>query len=269
MMTAWTMCGWLARLLLRRRRGCFCCWRWCGPFSLLASSSSSGGGSTSTSTSTSHKSGDDNINGATSWPSASTVALLLAYISTGAAQPTLVDMVRYSGAAGVSATRLPLLLPMLANTAGMAAVGLLALCDTAPPTATAEQQQRELEEESGRPRLCVAGQLMLLVWVDMAASTLILLGLLLVGSGIYVVMYSSTTLWTACIASCAGTATLSRRQWMGVWLLTAGVRMTMTTASTHDCVAATGVLDNCAACSFVGGYSCCSTAGTSSCRHHR
>ena len=154
-----------------------------------------------------------------SWISRETL-LTLVYVLTGAAQPTLTDSVRRSGGAGAP-TPIPLLLPMLANTAGMAGVGLMYLCPGGDTDETGE-----VMVVAPRPweRCCASWRrLAVLLAVDLASSTLILLGLLLTGSGVYVVMYSSTTLWTACIAVCSGTAVLSGRQWIGVLCLTAGL----------------------------------------------
>jgi hypothetical protein len=151
-------------------------------------------------------------------------ALTLVYVLTGAAQPTLTDAVRYAGGVGATNTTLPLLLPMLANTAGMAGVGLMLLCPASDATTSNDSAPAEVELMAGvrAPRTllerCASRQMALLVVVDMASSALILSGLLLVGSGVYVVMYSSTTLWTAAIAVCSGTSTLSRRQWLGALL---------------------------------------------------
>ena len=156
------------------------------------------------------------------------LGLVVVYVVTGAAQPILTDWIKYRGGTGSSSSSvtLPLLLPMVANTAGMASVGLLMLrpwCVGPPRPLHAPSPSADGMKKPPRRGLCTSGQVFLLVWVDMAASVLILLGLLLVGSGVYVVMYSSTTLWTAAIASLAKAQSLSSWQWAGVLCLTSGL----------------------------------------------
>ena len=111
--------------------------------------------------------------------------LIAVYILTGAAQPTLTDALRYSGGTGAERS-VPLLLPMLASTAGMASVGLMSGCPLSWPTflvSEAEPTCTSLVHRVQRSR-----QMALLLVVDMASSALIVYGLLLVGSGVYVVM---------------------------------------------------------------------------------
>ena len=117
--------------------------------------------------------------------------LTVVYVLTGAAQPTLTDAVRYSGGAGTTQSA-PLLLPMLASTAGMAGVGLMLLC---PSSCAPNSSLSGVDVVAGTAlptrwrKTCINRQIALLVVVDLASSVLILVGLLLVGSGVYVVMY--------------------------------------------------------------------------------
>ena len=122
--------------------------------------------------------------------------LTTVYISTGAAQPTLTDAVRYSGGVGAEGS-VPLLLPMLASTAGMAGVGLMLLCPSLSANGSAPSVSLLLEVDAVGTcillptnwyKRCINRQVALLVVVDMVSSVLILSGLLLVGSGVYVVM---------------------------------------------------------------------------------
>ena len=111
--------------------------------------------------------------------------LIAVYILTGAAQPTLTDAVRYSGGTGAERS-MPLLLPMLASTAGMASVGLMSGCPLSWSTFLVSEAETTCPSLTHRFR--GSRQMALLVVVDMASSALILCGLLLVGSGVYVVM---------------------------------------------------------------------------------
>ena len=124
-----------------------------------------------------------------SWIPTRLGVLTVVYVLTGAAQPTLTDAVRYSGGAG-TAGPVPLLLPMLASTAGMAGVGLMLFC---PLSCVPTTSLQEVGVATVLPRwkMCINRQVGLLVVVDMVSSVLILVGLLLVGSGVYVVMYAS------------------------------------------------------------------------------
>jgi hypothetical protein len=128
-----------------------------------------------------------------SWINTRLGVLTVAYVVTGAAQPTLTDAVRYSGGAGTTQSA-PLLLPMLASTAGMAGVGLMLLC---PSSCAPNSSLSGVDVVAGTAlptrwrKTCINRQIALLVVVDMVSSMLILVGLLLVGSGVYVVMCAS------------------------------------------------------------------------------
>jgi hypothetical protein len=131
-----------------------------------------------------------------SWLTTRLGLLTSVYILTGAAQPTLTDAVRYSGGVGVEGS-VPLLLPMLASTAGMAGVGLMLLCPSRSAASSAPSVSPLPDVDAVgacRPppthwyKRCLNRQVALLVAVDMVSSVLILSGLLLVGSAVYVVM---------------------------------------------------------------------------------
>jgi hypothetical protein len=134
--------------------------------------------------------------GALRWLTTRLGLLTAVYILTGAAQPTLTDAVRYSGGVGAEGS-VPLLLPMLASTAGMAGVGLMLLCPSRSAASSAPSVSPLPEVDAVgacRPppthwyKRCLNRQVALLVAVDMVSSVLILSGLLLVGSAVYVVM---------------------------------------------------------------------------------
>lgn len=131
-----------------------------------------------------------------SWLTTRLGLLTSVYILTGAAQPTLTDAVRYSGGVGVEGS-VPLLLPMLASTAGMAGVGLMLLCPSRSAASSAPSVSPLPDVDAVgacRPppthwyKRCLNRQVALLLAVDMVSSVLILSGLLLVGSAVYVVM---------------------------------------------------------------------------------
>ena len=156
----------------------------------------------------------------------------MVYVLTGVVQPTLTDIVRYSGGGGGHAVP-PLMLTLLASTLGMAIVPV--------GTCIASRCRRDLRGTAGRlknaPPLEGGGggggsklsrpdpvaAVALLILVDLVSASLIQGGLLMVGSGVYVVMYASTTFWTAAIASASGATVLTARQWTAVLLLTGGL----------------------------------------------
>eukprot|EP01052_Picozoa_sp_SAG31_P029834 SAG31_NODE_3004_length_4795_cov_2.802598_2_plen_122_part_00 len=114
---------------------------------------------------------------------------------------------RYSGGGGGHSFP-PLLLTLLASTLGMALVPWGAWL------AVRLRQPRQSAEAVGAPAPCSSSsredyvyptrRVGLLVTLDIASQGLIQLGLLAVGGGVYVVMYSSTTFWTACFAQMSG-----------------------------------------------------------------
>ncbi len=161
------------------------------------------------------------------------------YLATGVLQPLLVDGVRVCGAAGSA------LLPLLANTTGMAAVGAFARLvaewpgraaapgaqyaalsqrdATGAPPARYRTEDREagvaaaaFAENSKRRAVLAATAL------DLVAGWLCATALVQVGSGVYTVIYSSTTAWTAVISWLLGKR-LVAGQWAGIGLVSLGL----------------------------------------------
>jgi hypothetical protein len=62
-------------------------------------------------------------------------------------------------------------------------------------------------------------------FIDMAANVLLQSALILVGGGVFVVFYSSCTLWTAVLSYCVSGKELSRTEWGGILMLTAGLML--------------------------------------------
>ena len=245
--------------------------------------------------------------------------VLLVYLLTGVMQPTLVDWVKYTGAAGMSSP--PAMLTLLSNTLGMALVVRVArlllpwspaplrrqlvvalegpdgvepeakssskehtnvgvsqdlvidVADGGPSQDTfiahaanddhhirmrggvrhpgsevgdANQQgggseQSELGgSHSGRgvhvpslPALAIQEpqpaidlfdrRVLVPTAVDLCSGVLVMMGLLVVGSGVYVVIYSSCTAWTAVLSRLFLRRRLARMQWLGVALCTLGL----------------------------------------------
>jgi len=148
----------------------------------------------------------------------------LLYIGTGIAQPLLTDAVKYRGGAG-SGDGPATLVPLLAHTLGMTLV--VQLADLAGLRNGGGGGGRGGGGGGGARR---GGHIPAEVFakataIDLASGILTTSGLLLVGSGIYTVIYSSTTAWTAVISYVTGTSALSSGQWLGVALVTLGLGM--------------------------------------------
>lgn len=136
--------------------------------------------------------------------------LMVLYVATALVQPTLTDEIRYSGGAGHVGWP-PTLLAMMANTLAMATLMVFA-------------------GRSLRGTLCARGKLdrtslrliLLTTALDFVSGMLLTTGLLMLGSGLFVVIYSSTTAWTALWARCTGQK-LSAGRWVGVLLVSGGM----------------------------------------------
>mmetsp|Transcript_16419 Transcript_16419/g.19176 ORF Transcript_16419/g.19176 Transcript_16419/m.19176 type:complete len:389 (-) Transcript_16419:340-1506(-) len=150
------------------------------------------------------------------------------YCVTGVIQPILVDYVRYNGGTNDWP---PTLLPLLANALGMALVLKLANI-TNVKLSYNQNNGRSLvrkRRNSGewifrylsrteKRRFIIATML------DFGSAACTITGLLLVGSGIYTIIYSSGTAWTAVISWIYGKE-LHQGQWMGVFIVTLGLAL--------------------------------------------
>ena len=186
------------------------------------------------------------------------VAVVVLYLATGVLQPTLVDWVKYCGAAGMKHP--PAMLTLLSNTAGMAlaapsawlvlrmrclptgfrqqlavAAGcqsaLAVLPDTgALTTAVPRAEVNTLSAWRGPVtrslwmfrRLCDR-RVVVASSIDLCSGLLVMIGLLSVGSGMYVIIYSSCTAWTAVISRVFLGKRLHPLQAIGVVLCTLGL----------------------------------------------
>ncbi len=156
----------------------------------------------------------------------------LLYLLSGIVQPLLTDAIKYRGGTGRQDNSLPpTLLPTLANASGMASVTIL--------SALLKRFQRVFRKNwrsSASKRLELFSSLDATAYrpltmkvlsratlIDFASAVLVTRGLLLVGSGVYTVIYSSTTAWTAVISYLSGTSKPSSSQWLGIAIVTLGL----------------------------------------------
>lgn len=123
------------------------------------------------------------------------------YLVSGVMQPLLIDSLHYMGGAQEAT-----MLPLLANTLGMASVGLFVV-----PT----------KREAPLP----AAQRFWATAIDMTSGALTSSGIVLVGSGTFTVIYSSTPAWTAVISFVLGHTVLDGGQWLGIAFVTLGLAM--------------------------------------------
>eukprot|EP01134_Creolimax_fragrantissima_P008547 CFRG8547T1 len=136
---------------------------------------------------------------------------LVGYVGSGLIQPVLVDLMKYNGVIGPVMP--PLLIPSILNTIGMALVYFL------PGSAVRASHVKDvLFFQVRNPRL-----LGLCILVDMMAISLATTGLLMVGSGMFVVIYSSNTLWTALLSRILTKKVFETSHWIGIALLTLGL----------------------------------------------
>ena len=159
--------------------------------------------------------------------------LVLVYVVTGILQPTLVDWIKYNGAAGMVSP--PALLTLLSNTVGMALGG---------PAASAVYRmfgRQSLPDESKHDEASTFGchhilcrRVVVSACLDIVSSALIMVGLLSVGSGVFVVIYSSVTAWTALLSRCVLGTRLRWQQWCGVALCSVGLMANAYASATHD-----------------------------------
>ena len=135
-------------------------------------------------------------------------AYMLVYIATALMQPTLTDEIRYSGGGGHVGFP-PTLLATLSNTVAMSSLLVIA-----PGGFDGLRRIFSNRASAGRVLICTA--------LDFVSGCLLTTGLLMVGGGMFVVVYASTTVWTALWARWSGQH-LSAGRWAGVLLVFAGM----------------------------------------------
>ena len=131
---------------------------------------------------------------------------IVIYVATALVQPTLTDKIRYVGGAGHIGWP-PTLLATITNTLAMASLMIFA---------DGGVRRALCRERASLRRILIATAF------DFTSGCLLTTGLLMLGGGIWVVIYSSTTVWTALFACCTGQR-LAPGRWAGVLLVSGGM----------------------------------------------
>jgi drug/metabolite transporter (DMT)-like permease len=135
------------------------------------------------------------------------VAVVL-YVISGICQPLGVDYLKYQGFMGSKDPSVPSThIGVLLNTLGMAGVGAVFLLRHPWP---------QLSQVQYRNMLIVCA-------IDLVSQALVMYGQLKVGGGLYVVLYSSCTVWTAILSRILLHKQLTFQQWLAVLEVTAGL----------------------------------------------
>lgn len=157
-----------------------------------------------------------------------TYVLYVVYLITGIAYSPLAMTIKYQGAAGMSFP--PAGITVLCNTLGMASVGLLAAGVKRLFAALTANKAGGTAEGSSSTTTTASSALpvldkrvLLAAAVDLASTLLSVSGLMLVGSGVYVIMYSSCTAWVAILSRALLGKRLPTLRWLGVALCTLGL----------------------------------------------
>jgi drug/metabolite transporter (DMT)-like permease len=140
-------------------------------------------------------------------------AAAVIYVVTGIFQPTIVDVIKYSG--GTGAVKPPMMLPTCAMCGAMALTVFV-------PESWAKDKRSNKEQQS-RPPIKITKGLLLAAAVDLVSSWLLYAGLLMTGSAVFVVIYGSNTMWTAVFAFYWSKKRLARMQWIGIATLSFGL----------------------------------------------
>jgi len=128
--------------------------------------------------------------------------LLVLFVSSGVMQPLLISTLGYNGAYDKST-----LLFLLPNYVGMSLAGLL--------------KRDVFGKGTFRKR-----KLAILCSVDVVSQGLCQYGLAVAGSSLYIVIYSSTTIWIALLSRIVIRRKLSSGQWIGCCIVVAGLAIT-------------------------------------------
>ena len=145
------------------------------------------------------------------------ICLLAVYLGSGTLQPLAVDELRYHNALGP----VYLLLPTLASTLGMAAVGLLVPRDDIRSVLARLRRSGGVASPTtgwSLRRVVLSGAV-----IDLAAGVLLTVGLEIVGGSVFSVLYASTTAWTALLAKVFLKRDIGAVRGLGVASVTVGL----------------------------------------------
>eukprot|EP00669_Euglena_mutabilis_P003327 TRINITY_DN14275_c0_g1_i1.p1 TRINITY_DN14275_c0_g1~~TRINITY_DN14275_c0_g1_i1.p1 ORF type:complete len:364 (-),score=87.76 TRINITY_DN14275_c0_g1_i1:193-1284(-) len=130
------------------------------------------------------------------------------YVLSGVCQPILVDALKYEGfMGGKDASRPSTHIGVLLNMIGMVFIGMVYLVRHPWPRLTRGQYRN----------------MAVVCLLDLLSQALVMYGQLKVGGGLYVVLYSSCTVWTAVLSRLLLGKVLHRQQWIGVAEVTGGL----------------------------------------------
>ena len=160
----------------------------------------------------------------TSSPSVNKLIIgVIVYISTGIAQPILIDTLRIHALLGHKY----LLLPTLANTTGMALCGLLA---SASNWNDFKHLLLTSSSSSSSSNSIIVGKnnnlkqwIFMTALVDLISGMCLTFGILLTGGAIFVILYNSCPAWTALLSKFILGKNLSTMQILGVILVCIGL----------------------------------------------
>eukprot|EP00667_Euglena_gracilis_P009118 EG_transcript_9250 len=137
-----------------------------------------------------------------------TYVSIFLYVASGICQPMFVDLLKYQGVMGGKDPLLPSThMGVLLNMFGMVFVGIAYLMHNPWPQLSWTQYQN----------------MGIICFIDLLSQAMVMYGQLKVGGGLYVVLYSSCTVWTAVLCRCLLGKILRKRQWMGVAEVTGGL----------------------------------------------
>lgn len=143
------------------------------------------------------------------------------YVLSGICQPLCVDLLKYQGfMGGRDPTKPSTHMGVLLNMLGMVFVGLLYLLRNPWPSLTWKQYRN----------------MGIICSFDLLSQAMVMYGQLKVGGGLYVVLYSSCTVWTALLSRFLLGRRLRKQQWMGVAEVTGGLilsKINMFLSSAH------------------------------------
>lgn len=143
---------------------------------------------------------------------------MMVYVGTALLQPTLTDQIRYSGGAG-NVGWPPTLLAQISNTFAMGSLIIL-VKDRVRPTLF--NRGHLLLTGRGVLNGAVVKWIVICTAIDFSAGIMLTSGLLMLGGSVFVIIYSSTTVWTAIISTCMAQK-LAIGRWVGVVVVTVGM----------------------------------------------
>ncbi len=144
---------------------------------------------------------------------------LFIYISTGIAQPLLIDTLRMNSLLGHKY----LLLPTLANTTGMALCGLLASKSQWNNLRLLLRRKSNSNTYGGNSSNSLRRMILITSVVDLLSGMCLTFGILLTGGAIFVVLYNSCPAWTAILSKLLLGKKMTLLQFVGVILVCIGL----------------------------------------------